>query len=500
MATTISHLIAKLDVDRKALKKGLSGATMDFKGFVSKALTIAAPLAAAFTVKAVVDATNVQIKAERKLAQVLKTTGGAAGFSAEQIKSYAGELQALTGIGDELTINSAALLGTFKQVQGNVFRDALATIQDMSATMDGDMKGATIQVGKALNDPIKGMAALAEVGVSFTEEQRQQIRNFQESGRLVEAQRVILAELKGEFGGVAEATRDPLTHLQGTVGDIAEKFGRVILPSLHGIADETIKFLTDAVGTDAAFDSLGSTLADDVVPAFREMLQSLKDMKAIADVLVIDPLKFWTPDNTPEVIAGTRRGVNNPFGFDTGAGMGPSVAPPVPKAVASPSARAFGGMLGEQFNKAPGLLDDLAGAYTDFTKRMQESYDREVKDQERLIEARKEAQDLFDRTRTPDELFKMEQERLTKLFAGGHIGEDLLFRGLDQAMPELERAPEVRNQALERGSEEAFDVVLRALTPKGPDAEQTRHEEVKNLLREIKEAVQRTKPKEATFT
>src|SRR6188768_2803829 len=75
----------------------------------------------------------------------------------------------------------------------------------MSVALGTDMKTSAMQVGKALNDPIKGLSRLTKVGVTFTDAQRAQVKAMQESGDMAGAQKVILAELTKEFGGSAEA-------------------------------------------------------------------------------------------------------------------------------------------------------------------------------------------------------------------------------------------------------------------------------------------------------
>ncbi|MHC4406553.1 MAG: hypothetical protein ACYTG0_43565, partial [Planctomycetota bacterium] len=80
---------------------------------------------------------------------MLKATGGAAGFSAGELNKFAGELQKVTTFGDETTIQMMAVLATFKQISGPVFKDTVRVIQDMSVVLGQDMRSAAIQVGKA---------------------------------------------------------------------------------------------------------------------------------------------------------------------------------------------------------------------------------------------------------------------------------------------------------------------------------------------------------------
>ena len=52
-----------------------------------------------------------------------------------------------------------------------------------------------LALGKALNDPVKGVSALAKVGVTFTEGQKTSIAAMVKHGETAKAQQVILAEL-----------------------------------------------------------------------------------------------------------------------------------------------------------------------------------------------------------------------------------------------------------------------------------------------------------------
>jgi len=103
--------------------------------------------------------------------QVIKTTGGAAAVTAKQVESLSTAISNKTGIDDEQIQSSANMLLTFTNVKnqvgaGNdVFNQATQTITDMSAALGQDGKTSAVQLGKALNDPIKGITALQRVGV-----------------------------------------------------------------------------------------------------------------------------------------------------------------------------------------------------------------------------------------------------------------------------------------------------------------------------------------------
>ncbi len=181
-----------------------------------------------------------QERAEQKLEAVIRATGGAAGFTAEQLKTQASALQSVTTYGDETILNAQAMLATFKNVSGEQFTDATKAILDMSTVMGTDLKSSALQLGKALNDPAQGLSALTRVGVSFTQQQMDQIKAMQAAGDVAGAQRAILAELQGQFGGAAEAVAEgggQWEQLLNTLGDVGELIGGAVMPVFAGLAE-----------------------------------------------------------------------------------------------------------------------------------------------------------------------------------------------------------------------------------------------------------------------
>ena len=211
-------------------------------------------------------------KSGKKLDAVLAATGGAAGVSGEEIRKMAGDLQLVTNFEDDATINAAALLATFTKIKGDTFQSAIVAAQDLSAVMGQDLNASIVQVGKALNDPVRGVTALRKVGVSFSEEQQQQIKQLQKSGDLAGAQAIILQELQNEFGGAARAVADPFTILGNVIGDIMEMLGGALLPTLQTIAVEVLGvFQRNTESIQAAFTLLGDIIKSVVFNYIRLM-------------------------------------------------------------------------------------------------------------------------------------------------------------------------------------------------------------------------------------
>lgn len=179
---------------------------------------------------------NEAAQAQGQLVASLESTRYAAGLSEEALTAQAEALQRLTLYDDDATKSAQSLLLTFTNIRGEVFTNAIPVIQDMATKMGTDLAGSAVQVGKALNDPIKGITALQRVGVSFSETQKQHIAHLVETNHAAEAQGLILAELEKEFGGSARAAAamgtGPLEVLKNQFNDNRERLGELIVNGL----------------------------------------------------------------------------------------------------------------------------------------------------------------------------------------------------------------------------------------------------------------------------
>lgn len=197
----------------------------------------------------------------RQTEAVIKSTGGVANVSLAEIEKLNSSLQSTTGIADDAINEGQNLLLTFTNIRneagkGNdVFNRATESLVDMAAAMGQDPKNAAIQLGKALNDPIKGVSALGRAGVQFTEEQKEQIKWLQENGRTMDAQKIILRELETQFGGSAAAQADAGKILGATLADLQEEVGQRLLP----VFDKVARFLVKAAPI--AFDAIGGAFS-----------------------------------------------------------------------------------------------------------------------------------------------------------------------------------------------------------------------------------------------
>lgn len=231
-----SAVVKKVNQEFKSLAPGLEKATGGIGKFVSAnagLLSVVGGVAAGLAMagKALYSsalAYEHSAKMGAKLEAVIRSTGGAAGQTVAEMNALASSLSKITGVDDELIVSAEAVLLTFTKIGDSAFQPAMEAAMNLSAVMGGDLQGAVVQVGKAMND-FSGYTALKRAGVSFTEEQIKQIEGFKQTNDLVGYQKLLLDELGVEFGGAAAAMHEAgleTDTLKNSWGNLVEAIGR----------------------------------------------------------------------------------------------------------------------------------------------------------------------------------------------------------------------------------------------------------------------------------
>lgn len=210
---------------------------------LTKSLTVPIVAMGVFAVKSFMEA-------EEAMAQTrsaIKSTSGVANVTAKEVKGLAGELAALSGIDDEVIQRSENILLTFVKIRNEVgkgndiFNQAAEAALNLSVRFERDLRPTAIMVGKALNDPVKGVTALTRMGVQFTDQQKEVIEKLVETGDLLGAQKLILKELERQAGGAAEAYGNTLAGALGKAktafGDLGETIGKRLAPHIKKFAE-----------------------------------------------------------------------------------------------------------------------------------------------------------------------------------------------------------------------------------------------------------------------
>jgi hypothetical protein len=249
-------VVVPISADVSGLTRGLRGAQGRLRTFGKLAAIAAGAAGIGAMVKTLQIGTAEFMEQQKVAAQtgaVLKSTGGIANVTAKQIGSLSTALMKKSGVDDEAIASGQNLLLTFTKIRnetgkGNdIFDQATVAMLDLSVAMGKDLNSSAILVGKALNDPVKGATALSRAGVQLTKGQKDQIEAFVESGRVLEAQKIILGELTTQFGGSAEAAGKTLPGqlniLKQTFNNLAGELAATFLPGVARAATALVDFL-----------------------------------------------------------------------------------------------------------------------------------------------------------------------------------------------------------------------------------------------------------------
>lgn len=212
---------------------------------------------------------------QAQLAAVLRSTGEAAGYSQGQLNDMADTMEQLTAFAAGDVTNAQVALLAFTGIVGEQFPRALQAAADMAARTGMDIKSSAETIGRALDVPSKGMAALSRQGFRFSDAQKELIKQLESTGRSAEAQNIILAELEKTYGGAAAAAKDTLGGAyQSLLNTIDSLIGNEKgFPALKESIEELNKTINDDA-TRAGVDSLASgvgKIASGAVNAFSEL-------------------------------------------------------------------------------------------------------------------------------------------------------------------------------------------------------------------------------------
>jgi hypothetical protein len=168
----------------------------------------------------------------------IKSTGDASGMTAEGIHKLAEKFGEADGVMPSVVQSSENMLLSFKEIGSDVFPKAEGAVLDLATGMgkgtltSEGMQAASVALGKALDDPAKGLLALHRVGVDFSDQQKQQITQWVKHGETAKAQGAILAEVETEFGGRAEAAATSSGKLHVKLSEVQEEMGQKLIPIL----------------------------------------------------------------------------------------------------------------------------------------------------------------------------------------------------------------------------------------------------------------------------
>lgn len=225
-------------------KAGASGSKLSGLG-----KTMGAALGTAAIVgfgKASVEAAQEAAVSAARLDSVFTSMGDTTGQASKAAQDYASSLSQQIGVSDDAIMAGQAQLATFGAVSdetaraAGIFDRATAAGADLAATGFGSIESNAVALGKALQDPTKGMTALGRSGVTFTDAQKESIKAMQKSGDLLGAQKVVLGAVESQVQGTAAATATSTAKMGVKFGELQETIGNKLLP----VIDKLVGFFT----------------------------------------------------------------------------------------------------------------------------------------------------------------------------------------------------------------------------------------------------------------
>jgi hypothetical protein len=175
--------------------------------------------------------------ASSKLANVMKSMG--VSEATKRVDAYAESLQNLTAVDADVIKAAQTKLATFANlnktinIAGGAFDRATVAALDLAAAGFGSAESNAVQLGKALNDPIKGLTALTRSGITFTAKEKDKIKTLVATNKTLEAQDLILKAIEKQVGGTAAAGASVFDRMKLSMDTVSDSIGEILLPHLE---------------------------------------------------------------------------------------------------------------------------------------------------------------------------------------------------------------------------------------------------------------------------
>lgn len=297
-----------LPIVSKFVDKGVKEAQGAFGGLSKSLGKLGGTIAAAFSVTAITSFVSSSIEgaeaaaiASRRLGQVAESMGIFGEQTAavtKRLNDYAEANEFNLAVDADVIKATQAKLLTFKELAltadsaGGAFDRATQAAVDLAAAGFGQAESNAVQLGKALNDPIKGITALTRSGITFTAAEKEKIKTLTESGQVLEAQNMILEAIETQVGGTAEATARASERIKLAFNAVKDGVGEALLPAFEELSKAIVPIAQEvAPELNKAFVGLApvfSTIAElipllvravlPIIPIFTSLVKLIADL------------------------------------------------------------------------------------------------------------------------------------------------------------------------------------------------------------------------------
>lgn len=229
------------------------------------------------SIKGAVEEANEYSLIQAQTDTVTKNLGGTTGVTAEQIRSLAESFSQTTPYSKEMVQSAENMFGTFSNISSTVLPGATQAALDVAAGMKAagksmDLSQITTSLGRALQDPAKGMTTLSREGIVFTAQQQKVVQSMEDSGNMAGAQKYILDALEKSYGGAATAAGDTLG---GKIDILKNNFHDMTMTLVSEVMPSAVR-LSDWIVTKAlpAFTQFTEWVSEKAVPALQKIAKS----------------------------------------------------------------------------------------------------------------------------------------------------------------------------------------------------------------------------------
>ena len=285
MADNDYVISAKITADSSSFQKNIKDASTALGSFSKEIRSVTELIGSLFVSQKFINFAKTSINAiegERKevslLGTTLQTTGAIAWTTQQQLVDMSQALEKQSNYTSEQIERAQTVMLGFKTVTGDVFDSAMQNVLDMAEVMGMDLVSAVQTVGKALDDPIKGLGSLQRQGFAFSESQKAMLADMIATGKQAEAQKIILDELATTYGGAAKAGQNAFQQLNIALGNLQKAIGKSLTPVVKEIAESLTSLINQFnsldKGTQAFIITAGSLLT--TLPLIVKGVQALR--------------------------------------------------------------------------------------------------------------------------------------------------------------------------------------------------------------------------------
>ena len=253
-------------------KSGFAAPVTALKGMVMGAVGAEAIMGGQQLFTALITQAGAASKATKVVTEAIKTTGGGAGITAEQIDKMARAQARATGIDKTAIQQSDALLLRYTGIKNAagannaIFDRTSQAALDMTAALnkgvvtEEGLTSTTKLLGKALEDPAKAAGVLRKSGIDLSKAQQDQIKTFEKNNDTLGAQKVVLDAVNASYGGTAANVASGGAKMKASLQELEATLGKVLLPLFSSLI-KVLGQVLDAIAPMAEWFGRGGTAA-----------------------------------------------------------------------------------------------------------------------------------------------------------------------------------------------------------------------------------------------